>query len=58
LCAHFAAETLAGGLAEDAQGDGYPVPAWPVRPGERDAFGKQCLVSPRTLVVEPEHSDF
>jgi hypothetical protein len=49
LGAYFAAESLAGGLPGYAQGGGYPVPAPPVRPGQRHALGEQCLISPGAL---------
>jgi hypothetical protein len=47
--ADLAAEPLAGGLPGDAQGGGDPVPAPLVRPGERDALGEQCFITPRAL---------
>jgi hypothetical protein len=47
--ADLAAEPLAGGLPGDPQGGGGPVPASPGRPGERDALGEQCFITPRAL---------
>jgi hypothetical protein len=49
LRADLAAEPLTGGLPGDAQGGGDPVPASPVRPGERDALGEQCFIMPGAL---------
>src|SRR5512140_2051638 len=46
LSAYFAAESLAGGLPGHAQGGGYPVPAPPMRPGQRHALSEQRLISP------------